>query len=1308
MTKGKGRMKREITAIVLTILCFGMLIPLFHIHPVKAGVITVPDQYSTIQAAVNAASPGDTIQVRNGTYNEDVIVNKTGLHVVGESINGTIIDASGLDPAEGPRTAFYVDADLVEITGFHLRCTDGFGVALYGPNCSISGNGITSDTDSGIISTMLSDNASITNNIIYAFNRGIHLNDTRFNIVDGNLIAGSMDGIFSNDLAIGQGNVVTDNTIMSNEYGVSLLQTRANATTFYHNNFIGNTYQVDVTGTIQPTAWDDGYPSGGNCWSDYTGTDLYHGPFQNETGSDGVGDAKYHIIWSNIVNLTDNYPLMGNFSRLQSDATPAFTQSCISNSTVSGFQSHGATISFDISGEPGTTGFCTLTILHSTLAPPYTVQVDGSSVPYTTVFENDTLSTIYFTYQHSTHEVTITGFSATIIVPDQYPTIQAAINAANPGDTVFVRNGTYFENVVVNKTLSLVGESREKTIVDGRPPAPAYGAAILIVADGVSVNSLTTANDIIGIWVTSSNNIISENNIVNSSGIGVYVNGSSNTLERNYVDECIFQGIQLAEAYDNSLFENTIEYCHQGLAINFSSYNTATQNIIRNNVYSPGDGIFLTLSPFNILTENTVTANSHGVGIAGSNDSSFYHNNFNNTYQVYDYAGHPSYVGLPTSHNTWNDSYPLGGNYWSDYNGVDAKRGPNEDQPGTDGIGDTPYIIDLLNKDNYPLMGTSSTVNDISTVSNSTISNVHLNGTAITVDVSGQHGTTGFCTLTILHSTLPPPYTVTVDGNPIPYTTLFENVTMSIIYFTYEHSTHRIAIFTEATWPMFRYDLAHTGNSPSKAPDTNQTLWNYTTSQGVLSSPAVADGKVYVGSTDGRVYALNASTGTQIWNYTTGDTIWSSSPAVADGKVFIGSYDYKVYCLDASDGTLIWNYTTNDRVDSSPAVADGRVFVASEDTKVYALDESDGSSIWNYTTGSSVRSSPAVADGKVFIGSYDGKTYALNASTGTQIWNYTTSGWLDSSPAIADGKVFIGSRDQKAYALDESNGTLVWNYTTSGWVESSPAVADGKVFVGSDDNNLYALNASTGTWIWNYTTGNYVRSSPAVADGKVFIGSGDQKAYALDESSGALVWNYTTSGWVESSPAVADGKVFIGSNDRKIYAFGPLLGRDVGAISVVLYKTVVGQGLGLNMTVTVSDLGGYRETFSITVYANTTSVASQSVTLSSGTSTTILFTWNTTSFAYSNYTISAYAWPVPGETNTLNNNCTGGTTKVTIPGDINGDFKCSLSDLSLLAKAFNTKPGDAKWNPNADINGNGNVGLSDLSIMAKHFNQHYP
>jgi len=102
-------------------------------------------------------------------------------------------------------------------------------------------------------------------------------------------------------------------------------------------------------------------------------------------------------------------------------------------------------------------------------------------------------------------------------------------------------------------------------------------------------------------------------------------------------------------------------------------------------------------------------------------------------------------------------------------------------------------------------------------------------------------------------------------------------------------------------WPMFHHDLRHTGYTTEKVSDELELLWSYET-----------------GSCHDYYY---------------------SSPAVADGKVFVGSYDGKIYCLDEDDGSLIWSYLTGDDVDSSPAVADGKVFVGSNDHNIYCLDE---------------------------------------------------------------------------------------------------------------------------------------------------------------------------------------------------------------------------------------------------------------------------------------------------------------------------------------------------------------------------------
>jgi parallel beta-helix repeat protein len=163
-------------------------------------------------------------------------------------------------------------------------------------------------------------------------------------------------------------------------------------------------------------------------------------------------------------------------------------------------------------------------------------------------------------------------------------------------------------------------------------------------------------------------------------------------------------------------------------------------------------------------------------------------------------------------------------------------------------------------------------------------------------------------------------------------------------------------------------------------------------------------------------------------------------------------------------------------------------------------------------------------------------------------------------------------------------------------------------------------------------------------------------------------------------------------------------------------KTTVGLGLALHINVFVMNYGTYFEVFNVTVYANTSAIdALTGVTLGGRTSTILDFTWNTTGFAMGNYAISAIATPVPGETDTRDNTFTAGRVTLTIPGDVNGDYRVTLSDLVLLANAYGTtpvsggKPGvPGVWNPNADINGDGKVGLSDLVLLANHYGQHYP
>jgi len=181
---------------------------------------------------------------------------------------------------------------------------------------------------------------------------------------------------------------------------------------------VDNTAQTYVTpGFVN--VWDYGYPSGGNYWSDYTGVDVYNGPNQNVPGSDGIGDSNYTI---NAIN-NDCYPLMGPISTFDCgswDNKPYYAD-IIGNSTISAFNFNATQklISFNVNGSAGTMGFCKITIDNLLLGGPYTALLDETPV-MSSVTSNSTHSSLYFTYLHSTHNITITGST---VIPDSHSSL---------------------------------------------------------------------------------------------------------------------------------------------------------------------------------------------------------------------------------------------------------------------------------------------------------------------------------------------------------------------------------------------------------------------------------------------------------------------------------------------------------------------------------------------------------------------------------------------------------------------------------------------------------------------------------------------------------------------------------------------------------------------------------------------------------------------------------------------------------------------------------------------------------------------
>lgn len=181
-----------------------------------------------------------------------------------------------------------------------------------------------------------------------------------------------------------------------------------------------------------------------------------------------------------------------------------------------------------------------------------------------------------------------------------------------------------------------------------------------------------------------------------------------------------------------------------------------------------------------------------------------------------------------------------------------------------------------------------------------------------------------------------------------------------------------------------------------------------------------------------------------------------------------------------------------------------------------------------------------------------------------------------------------------------------------------------------------------------------------------------------------------------------------GLNHRVIIESTIAGGHDVAITNVASFRTAVGQGFGESINATVSNQGDFTETFNVTAFANATVVGSDNVTLLAGESTTVMFNWNTSGFAYGNYTINATAEPVLGEINTGDNSFTGSKVLVTIPGDINLDGLVDIFDAIRLAIAFGSKPPNPNFNPNADINGDLTVDLFDAILLAGHYAQHIP
>ena len=315
-----------------------------------------------------------------------------------------------------------------------------------------------------------------------------------------------------------------------------------------------------------------------------------------------------------------------------------------------------------------------------------------------------------------------------------------------------------------------------------------------------------------------------------------------------------------------------------------------------------------------------------------------------------------------------------------------------------------------------------------------------------------------------------------------------------------------------------------------------------------MSSPVVAAGMVFVGSDDGYLYAVNATTGTRMWASWVGTDI--NSPTLAHDKVFITSTFGTLFAFDMYSGEGVWNRSIGEEAGfGAPLIVGSRVFVNGNNT-VYAFNEAVGVRLYDEAI-------PHV-NGITRLMHTDGLVIAFASRSETEVglngfevktgrgrfWitlSPTGNDRVTKLPTMENVEVFAVAQGLEGNSASfglSSMGMILWEHQLNGVTDAAPATAYNTVYVPTS-SFVYALNATDGAVQWSLpTNGGYAVSSPAVADGKVYLGLENGYVYALDAFSGDLIWSYKTDGSVQSSPAISDGLLFVGSNDGILYAIG--------------------------------------------------------------------------------------------------------------------------------------------------------------------------
>ena len=344
-------------------------------------------------------------------------------------------------------------------------------------------------------------------------------------------------------------------------------------------------------------------------------------------------------------------------------------------------------------------------------------------------------------------------------------------------------------------------------------------------------------------------------------------------------------------------------------------------------------------------------------------------------------------------------------------------------------------------------------------------------------------------------------------------------------------------------WPSFRGSFDLCGVAAGAVSVPLEVQWTYRAKSLIRSAPVVDRARVYFGTGDGRLIALDRRRGRPDWQVQK-KYEFEAPPLIYDGAVYVGNADTNLYAFDAANGRERWRFRCEDRILGSVTVAGAgmaaaRLIIGSYDNRVYALDPADGRELWRVETDNFVNGAAAAAGGRIVIGSCDGVLRVLSRD-GKNIRRIRIGRYIAGSAALKEGTAYFGHYREEIMAVSVIDGRTLWRTDDDGRlgaVVATPAVDDDLVIIGSRAAVLLALDRKTGQVEWRFRASAGIDGSAVIVGNKVVFGSGDGRLYVLRRDDGRLLFEYEIGSPILTTPAVAYNQVYVTAKDGSVWAF---------------------------------------------------------------------------------------------------------------------------------------------------------------------------